>query len=1197
MNGRETKQAIVNSLKSFADQPLADAATALFESLGYKSQKRMVLKPNTAKIFTENFAKEKTLNPEHALLADWQSVDFLFQLTEDEIKSVGQGNFVFEGKGKYNNTVIESYLFFAIALKNSEYTRTQLSAITREINKLFRMPAMLLFRHGDTLTLSIIPRRLHKRDESKDVLEKVTLIKDIRIADPHRAHIEILHDLSLAELHEQHHFTNWSELQAAWQKTLDIQALNKRFFIEVRNWFYWARLHTRFPDGAKKDADKRDSEALIRLLTRMIFIWFLREKRFIDDDLFRERRLESLMRDWRADDCENDKQGRYYKAILQNLFFATLNTPIEERKFRSARSYQGKNKHYGDQRYFRRVALFHEKAPVEELYKSIPFLNGGLFEMLDEIPGRGDDSITEEKRVDGFSDVADKQALVPDFLFFGDERRVPELSALLGESTAPKARGLINIFRDYKFTIEENTPLEQDIALDPELLGRAFENLLAAVNPETGATARKSTGSFYTPREEVNYMVEEALARCLFSILSAHKKPLPNLEERLRELISAEKESHRFSDTEADAIVAVIGRMRILDIACGSGAFPMGLLQRLVHVLHKLDPGNVRWKAAKLATLPQEMREKAETVFREESFDYTRKLELIKDCIHGVDIQPAAIQISKLRFFLSLVIEQNDPRHVRPLPNLETKFVCANSLLGLPRPEDWELFQHQIEPHERALLDVRARYFFAQNQEEKDACRAEDLKLRQKLSSFIEGIGGSAAHELASAVAAWNPYKPDRVADYFDPESMFGVRDGFDITIGNPPYVRADEQSDWNQRQREQITASKQYETLWEKWDLFVPFIERAYKLLKPGGVTTLIVSDAFCHSKYAQKPQNWFLKNARILRLDFCTDLEIFEAAVHNLIYFFQKGDGSSHTPDRRVHVETFGNVSALPSDEQVKLTYRAFFPEDSAKPSFACKTVTLEGICYISYGLRPNSDENEAKGEFTTADVVSETRDRMHCKPYVEGKHLGPWLPMTNLWIEWGTARAPLRFCRPTFPELYTVTEKILAQRSPGPDPIICFDEQQLVFTPASVGFVPWHALAGVRNNSLKKAARYRGEKPPRPDLPKREELEETSRRFSMKYLLGVMNSSAARDFLRANRRSNIHVYPDDWKNLPIPDVPPAQQQSIVALVDQILTAKRANTNGDISTLEQQLDAEISRLYGLTPEEIKIVENGTAK
>lgn len=343
--------------------------------------------------------------------------------------------------------------------------------------------------------------------------------------------------------------------------------------------------------------------------------------------------------------------------------------------------------------------------------------------------------------------------------------------------------------------------------------------------------------------------------------------------------------------------------------------------------------------------------------------------------------------------------------------------------------------------HERALLDVRARYFFAQNQDEKDACRAEDLKLRQKLSAFIEGIGGSAAHEIASSVAAWNPYKPDRGAGYFDPESMFGVRDGFDITIGNPPYVRADEQSEWNQRQRGQITASEGYETLWEKWDLFVPFIERAYKLLKPGGVTTLIVSDAFCHSKYAQKPQNWFLKNARILRLDFCSDLQIFDAAVHNLIYFFQRADGT----------------------------------------------------------------------------------------------------------------------------------------------PPVMFDDLQRFTTHTSCIFVPWHSLHGVRNNSLKKTARYVGEKPPRPDLPKREKLEATSRRFAVKYLLGVMNSSAARDFLRANRRSNIHLYPDDWKKLPIPDVPPAQQQPIVALVDQILTAKRADADANISALEAELDGKINELYGI--------------
>jgi adenine-specific DNA-methyltransferase len=620
----------------------------------------------------------------------------------------------------------------------------------------------------------------------------------------------------------------------------------------------------------------------------------------------------------------------------------------------------------------------------------------------------------------------------------------------------------------------------------------------------------------------------------------------------------------------------------------------MGLLQLLVRVLRKLDKDNVGWKAAKLATLPPEMREMAEQVFREESFDYTRKLELIKDCIHGVDIQPSAIQISKLRFFLSLVIEQRDATRIRPLPNLETKFVCANTLLGLPRPDGWELFQHQIEPKEHALLDTRARYFFAQTKTEKDDCKAEDRRLRRELSDFIKGIGGSEAKSLSSSVAEWDPYHGDRRAPYFDPESMFGVRDGFDISIGNPPYVRADEQSEWNSRQRQEILASKQYETLWEKWDLYVPFIERSYRLLRTGGITTLIVSDAFCHSKYAQKSQNWFLRHARILRLDFCAEVKIFDAAVHNLIYFFQKADGTRHAPERRVHRETFGNVSPLPSDEQEKLTYRAFFPEDTTKPNLSCKALSLESICYISVGIVAHADEKVAKGAFELEDLVSDRKDATHRKPFVEGKHLERWLPAEQKWLEWGTARAPTLFRRQTFPELYTVPEKLISvDMAAGVGKLrVAYDNHQLFHNHSAWSFVPWHSLHGVRNNSLKKAACYRGEKPPRPDLPRREELEETSHRFAVKYLLGVMNSSVAREFLRSNRRSNIHLYPDDWKKLPIPDVPLEQQKPIVGLVDQILTAKRANPAADLTAFEVDLNARVTALYGLTPDEIRLVE-----
>ncbi len=1187
MTDQQLKEKIKGSLAGFADKALLKSAADLFGGLGYHSERSTELTPNNGDTFVAAFATGKAFSAEKALLEEWKTVDFLFQLTGEDIGASTQGRLDFGSLKTVDNVVMESYLFFAIALENAEYTRTQLSTVTREINRLFPMPVMVLFKHGSTLTLSIIDRRLNKKESAKDVLEKVTLIKDINFAQPHRAHIEILFDLSLESLKEKHGFSNFVQLHEAWRKTLNIQALNKRFFVEIRNWFYWARLHTRFPDGAKKD-DGGDSEALIRLLTRMIFCWFLREKKLVPEDIFADRTVESLLKDWRAADCETDKDGRFYKAILQNLFFATLATPAAERKFRTARSYLGKNKHYGDQRYFRHVGLFNEKAPVEDLYRTIPFLNGGLFENLDEIPGR-DPDVEKESRVDGFSDVPAKQPIVPDCLFFGVDRSVPELGPMLGESGAPHARGLLRIFRDYKFTIEENTPLEEDLALDPELLGRTFENLLAAVNPETGAVARKSTGSFYTPREIVHYMVEEALFRHLFANIGSDN-PRPGLEGDLRDMVSEEMESNKLNAVETAKAVTAISRMRILDLACGSGAFPMGLLQMLVHVLRKLDPRNQQWKAAKLAALPDEMRKKAEQVFKEESFDYTRKLELIKDCIHGVDIQPAAIQISKLRFFLSLVIEQNDA-NIRPLPNLETKFICANSLLGIARPRDLAMFNQQIEPKEEALLNVRARHFFAQSKEEKDASKAEDRRLRRELSDFILVLGGSAAKDLASAVAAWDPYRGDRRADYFDPESMFGIRDGFDITIGNPPYVRADEQSEWNQSQRRSILASDQYETLWEKWDLFVPFIERSYKLLRHGGVSTMIVSDAFCHSKYAQKPQEWFLKNASILRLDFCSDLQIFDAAVHNLIYFFQRVEGAHNRPERRVHREIFGNVTTLPSEEQAMLTQRVFFP-DRQGSSFSVATIPLTSICYISYGIAASSDEKLYKGEFVTDDVVQNHQDVTHPKRYIEGKHIQKWVTPFHQFLEWGTERAPRKFRRQTFIELHETREKLMTVVVTGGAPPVMFDDIQRFTTHTSCIFIPWDGLARVRNNSLKKAARYRGEKPLRPDLPKREELEATSRRFSIKYLLGVMNSSAARDFLRANRRSNIHLYPDDWKKLPIPVVTATQQQPVIELVDQILVLKRADLSANVSALEKQLDQIVFKLYGLTSNESDVTK-----
>ena len=516
MNEQEVKKAIETALQTFPNQPLADAASHLFEVLGYTSQRRLKLSPNTLDTFVATFAQGETLNDQYALPGEWKSIDFLFQLTDDEIRAAGHQQFLFESKGTYNGAVINSFLFFALELQGNHYTRTALAGITREINKLFAMPAIVLFRHGETLTLAVINRRPHKRDEGKDVLEKVTLIQDIQCSNTHRAHIEILFDLSLGALHDKHGFTNFVELQAAWQKTLDTSALNKRFYQELANWYFWALPQARFPQHAPKDADGRDSLSLIRLITRVIFCWFLKEKGLLPDALFDPRQVPALLND------VNPKESTYYQAILQNLFFATLNQEMDKREFRKD------GQHFMAHNLYRYRRLLKNPDEVLKLFASIPFMNGGLFECLDKTLG------TREKpdyvRIDGFSDRDDNPLKIPNDLFFGAEREV-DLSAAYGAARYRKAKvcGLIHILERYKFTVAENTPIEEEIALDPELLGKVFENLLAAYNPETGATARKQTGSFYTPREIVNYMVDESL---LASLKTKLEDRLPERREQ-----------------------------------------------------------------------------------------------------------------------------------------------------------------------------------------------------------------------------------------------------------------------------------------------------------------------------------------------------------------------------------------------------------------------------------------------------------------------------------------------------------------------------------------------------------------------------------------------------------------------------------------------------------------------------------------
>ena len=272
-------------------------------------------------------------------------------------------------------------------------------------------------------------------------------------------------------------------------------------------WFEWAVEEATFPTDEKHTLDPE--EHVIRLITRLLFVWFIKEKGLVADELFNEAQISPVLKDY--DRYTGDS---YYRAVLQNLFFATLNTEMEEREF----SPQTNTKHR-DFSLYRYEDQITDPDKLLELFEKTPFINGGLFDCLDSEEATRDGGY----RIDCFSDQHYRKLRIPNYLFFDDNR------------------GLIPLLQHYKFTVEENTPIEQEVALDPELLGKVFENLLAAYNPETGATVRKQTGSYYTPRAIVDYMVEEALVTTLAGKVSPTHGDAKFWEKRLRYLFDYAK--------------------------------------------------------------------------------------------------------------------------------------------------------------------------------------------------------------------------------------------------------------------------------------------------------------------------------------------------------------------------------------------------------------------------------------------------------------------------------------------------------------------------------------------------------------------------------------------------------------------------------------------------------------------------------
>lgn len=946
-------------LAAFTAEPLFAAASNLLTHLGVKFSTQTEEPIPFLELYEDAATEANATIPKDvkAIFSRVESTYFIGTVTDDTLKG---DTAVVDFKAEAAKPKYEGLFIFAVKMKPGEnLKRSEAAILVRGINRVVKQqPATVLILEDTMLSVATCERTAYKQSwRPGERLGKVSILKDINCCAPHRGHVDILESMDVKGC------KTFDALYTHWKDVFSTKLLTKQFYREIQNWYFWALKkdsQVAFPNALDSDSDngKYNPENLIRLITRLIFTWFMKEKGLVNPALFDPDFLATALKHFNPDGdnlrdsivpCDHD--CTYYRAILQNLFFATFNQEIGLRDFvdtqvRDAKRYNIKN-------YYRNEKLFTEtdKTKIIGYFNGSPFVNGGLFECLDNVVQDGHtyswDGFSSHVR---FKNGSLRSALIPDRLFFGGETTA-DLSEFFEKDRSAKSvkvRGIINILNDYVFTIEENTPFDEDVALDPELLGKVFENLLGCYNPETQQMARNATGSFYTPREIVNYMVKVTLKsylqRACPTVSAAEIDALVEGTAELAELPSVKE--------NAKDILTALFKAKILDPACGSGAFPMGIMSAMVEILRTVDSDNRHWyeivlkesldEAAAIADVGDaqersELKAQIEYDFKErvDHPDYARKLYLIEHCIFGSDIQPIAVQISRLRFFITLLCEQakNDDSAknygITPLPNLESNFVAANSLLSIDLKDMRELLgQKKIVSLVKQLRGIRHQLFLPKTSDRKKRLQAKDQELRKAIASAAEGLydenieqkcailknevkrcddelaklgeddfkdvvkeveevdlfgnktvtrkkvvskgselrkqKANAERELASLMnasrkeklladvkrlVAWNPFAFNVAESFLDPEWMFGVKNGFDIVIGNPPYGATLSDSDKAICKSTYVTTKTIPGVQKGSMDTYTLFIERGYGLLAAGGVLDYIVPISFTSS------------------------------------------------------------------------------------------------------------------------------------------------------------------------------------------------------------------------------------------------------------------------------------------------------------------------------------------------------------